>query len=127
MRIALSEGPAYICRNIEYIASVGGGPVAGLRLRPFEPELDRASVGKRMPYAPRTHRWPIWGERFFCALSTEFFRKCETGSRPMKIPLPSASLLAGLLTLATLPWAQAEKILNLWRRTTKIALPFLAN
>ena len=28
-----------------------------------------------MPYAPRTHRWPIWGERFFYAPLTDFFRK----------------------------------------------------
>ena len=31
-----------------------------------------------MPYAPRTHRWPIQGERFFYAPSAEVFRKCET-------------------------------------------------
>ena len=28
----------------------------------------------------------------------------------MRIPLPSASLLAGLLTLATLSWARAEEV-----------------
>ena len=31
-----------------------------------------------MPHAPRTHRWPIQGERFFCVPSAEFFRNCET-------------------------------------------------
>ena len=45
----------------------------------------------------------------------------------MRISLPLASLLADLLTLLTLFLVRAEKILNLWRRTTKIASPFLAN
>ena len=60
-----ARGRGLYCRDIEYIASVGGGPAAGLRLRPFEPELDRASVGKRMSYESRTHRWPIWASGFF--------------------------------------------------------------
>ena len=42
----------------------------------------------------------------------------------MRISLPLASLLADLLTLVLV---RAEKILNLCRRTTKIASPFLAN
>ena len=31
-RIAPSEGVPYIVKTLEYIASVGGGPAAGLRI-----------------------------------------------------------------------------------------------